>query len=87
MKKILPNIINKLEIEKVKYEVHSFDSGAVMVDIFIGDKFYVVQIYGDKIGLSIITNETMLFDINPDKSFKDTIEFKCEFEKIFESIT
>jgi hypothetical protein len=83
MKEILPEIINRLENEKVKYEVHSFPSGAIMVDIFTDDKFYVIQIDKDEIGLSLNTEETGLFDIIPDKSFKRSDEFKIEFEKIF----
>ena len=54
-----------------------------MVDIFIGDEFYVVQIFGDEIGLSINTEETGIFDIIPDKSFKDANQFIVEFTKIF----
>lgn len=83
MKKLLPEIIKKLDLAKVKYEVHNFDSGAIMVDIFINDRFYVIQIYGDEIGLSLNTEETGWFDIIPDQSFKDPSGFKVEFEKIF----
>ena len=84
MKRLLPDIINKLDLAKVKYEIHNFDSGAIMVDIFINDKFYVIQIYGEEIGLSLNTEETRWFDIIPDKSFKDPNEFMAAFEKIFE---
>ena len=83
MKKILPDIVSRLEKEKVKYEVHNFPSGAAMVDVFINDKFYVIQIDGDEIGLSLNTKDTGLFDIIPDKSFKDPIAFHADFEKIF----
>ncbi len=83
MKKLLPDIINRLDLVKVKYEVHHFDSGALMVDIFINEKFYVIQIYGDEIGISLNTEETGMFDIIPDKSFKDSTLFYVEFEKIF----
>lgn len=86
MKKLLSGIINKLDISNVKYEVHNFDSGAVMVDIFIKDKFYVVQIYGDEIGLSLNTKDTGVFDIIPDKLYKDSEEFKKDFGKIFEAL-
>jgi hypothetical protein len=83
MKKLVPDIINKLNIENVKYEVHHFDSGAVMVDIYIKDKFYVIQIFGDEIGLSLNTDNTSWFDIIPKKSFKDAKEFQKVFEEIF----
>jgi hypothetical protein len=84
MKRLLPEIINKLDLAKIKYEVHNFDSGAIMVDIFINDKFYVIQIYRDEIGLSLNTEETGWFDIIPDQSFKDPNEFGAAFENIFE---
>jgi hypothetical protein len=83
MKELLPYIISKVGTEKAKYEVHNFDSGAIMVDIFIADKLYVIQIYGSEIGLSLVTEDTALFDITPDRSFKDESQFKLEFEKIF----
>lgn len=83
MKKLLPDIVNRVGTAKVKYEVHNFDSGAIMVDIFIKDKLYVIQIDGDVIGLSEVTEETGLFDVIPDKSYKDAKEFSIDFEKIF----
>ena len=84
MKRLLPDIINKLDLAKVKYEIHNFDSGAIMVDIFINDRYYVIQIYRDEIGLSLNTEETGFFDMIPDQSFKDPNGFKTAFEKIFE---
>ena len=80
MKELLPYIIDK--ISDLRYEIHSFDSGAVMVDIWKGNSFYVIQIYQDEIGLSLVTAETTPFDTTPDQSFKNTDEFK----KVFESI-
>ena len=86
MKKLQPYIVDKLTQFNAKHEVHSFDSGAVMVDIWIDNKFYVIQIDGDIIGLSLITEETTPFDIIPDKSFKDEVAFKKAFENIFTDV-
>lgn len=83
MKKLLPYIVDTIKQSNTKYEIHSFDSGAVMVDIWINNDCYVVQIDGNTIGLSLVTEETGLFDIIPDESFKDEISFKVAFEKIF----
>jgi hypothetical protein len=55
----------------------------MMIDIWIADRFYVIQIHGDMIGLSLITKETPLFEMTPDYSFKDARKFKKAFEKIF----
>ena len=54
-----------------------------MVDMWIKSNFYVIQIDGDTIGLSLVTEETTPFDIIPDQSFKDEISFKKAFENIF----
>ncbi len=87
MKALLPFIIDRIEKSKARYEVHSFDSGAVMVDIYIDEKFYVIQIDGDKIGISLNTEETGVFDIIPDKIFTEAGEFQIELEKLFNVVT
>jgi RNAse (barnase) inhibitor barstar len=86
MRQFLTDIVNKLDTSDVKYEIHKFDSGAIMIDIFVQDKFYVVQIYKDEIGLSLNTDNTGVFDIIPDKTYKDPNEFKKDFSKIFEPL-
>ena len=83
MKDMLPYITARIEQAKAQYEVHSFNSGAVMIDIFIDDRFYVIQINGDEIGLSQNTEDTIPFDTRPDRSFRDVAAFKREFEKVF----
>jgi hypothetical protein len=86
MKDLLPYIVDKIEKYKFKHEIHSFDSGAVMVDIWIDECFYVIQIDRDTIGLSLVTNETTLFDIIPDNSFVNINEFKKAFENIIPKV-
>lgn len=54
-----------------------------MVDIWIDNEFYVVQIDSDVIGMSLITEENPGFDTKSDISFKDAGKFKNEFQKIF----
>lgn len=83
MKKLLPYIVDKLTQFNTKHEVHSFDSGAVMIDIWSGNKLYVIQIDDDIVGLSLVTEETTPFDIIPDHSFRDEVVFKKTFENIF----
>jgi|GEM_PF-1723584 len=86
MKKLLPYIIDTLKEYNVKHEVHSFDSGAIMVDIWIDNNFYVIQIDGETIGLSLITKETTPFDIIPDLTFREETLFKNAFDNIFHNI-
>lgn len=83
MKHLLPYIIDRTAEHSLKYEIHHFDSGAVMIDIWSKNGFYVIQIEKERIGLSLITEPNTAFDTIPDQSFKDEKEFKNEFEKIF----
>ena len=82
MDKVLEYVSGRLRQEELKHEIHKFDSGAVMVDIWKDDLFYVVQIEDKKIGLSLVTENTG-FDTIPDKSYNDIEEFSVDFEKIF----
>ena len=82
MTHLLPYIVDNLERLNLKHEVHRFDSGAVMVDIWIDDSFHVIQIDDKSIGLSLITEDTTPFDVIPDISFSNDTEFKREFEII-----
>lgn len=82
MTHLLPYIIENLEYFKLKHEINRFDSGAIMVDIWINDKLHVVQIDDESIGLSLVTENTALFDIIPDVSFSEEKQFKIEFQKI-----
>ena len=85
MKTLLPYILDTIRTANVKHEVHNFDSGAIMIDIFVNDKFYVIQIYEGELGLSLNTDDIAWFDIIPDKSYIDINDFKMDFERIFET--
>jgi len=80
---LLPYIVDQIEKLKLKHKVHSFDSGAIMVDIWIDQRLYVIQIDNDTIGISVVIEETTPFDIIPDNLFKDHVDFKTAFERIF----
>jgi len=54
-----------------------------MVDIWIDQRLYVIQIDNDTIGISVVIEETTPFDIIPDNLFKDHVDFKTAFERIF----
>ena len=82
MTDLIPYIVDRAKKSNARHEIHSFSSGAVMIDIFIKDKCYVVQIYGESIGLSLLTEETA-FDTIPDKVYTVATKFKSNFEKIF----
>ncbi|PSK89817.1 hypothetical protein [Taibaiella chishuiensis] len=75
-------IVNRLQQAQLRHEVEHFPSGAVMIDIWIGDRFYVVQLDGTRMGLSEVTGETSPFDVLPDQVFEDQDRFKAALEKI-----
>jgi hypothetical protein len=82
-KDLLPFIQDYLQQENVRHEVDIFDSGAAMVDIWIEEKFYVIQLDELWIGLSLIRQDEGLFDVIPDRKFYDNDSFKNAFKKIF----
>lgn len=77
MKSLIPWIIEKAGDHK--YEVTDFPSGAVMIDIWVGGRFFVIQIDGHTIGLSEVTDETGPFDIIPDQAFTNASAFQAAF--------
>lgn len=82
MNDIFERIVNLLREMDLKHEIHQFDSGCFMIDIWKGHLVYVIQIEPEIIGLSLM-DENVGFDTRPDKSYKDWDDFKIEFDKIF----
>ena len=70
-----------LEKSNIRHEVHSFDSGFRMIDIWTDNKFYCIQIESDLVGISLVTDE-IDFSTIPDKSFQNVDEFKYELERV-----
>ncbi len=83
MKEALTQIVNRLKQEEVRHEINRFDSGCSMIDIWIGDLLYVIQIEPEMIGLSLVDDNTGWFDTIPDKAYRDFDHFKIDFEDIF----
>jgi hypothetical protein len=81
VKGALERITSRLSQEKLRHEIHEFDSGCVMVDIWSGDLFYVIQIEPEMIGLSLVDENTG-FDTIPDKAYKEWDNFNADFERI-----
>ena len=86
MEKVLEYISSRLRDKGLRHEIHEFDSGAVMVDIWNDDLFYVVQIEGEIIGLSLINDDIPGLDTIPDKSYDTPDKFIIDFEKIFQPV-
>lgn len=77
-------ILDTLAQSEVKYDIHDFKSGASMIDVWYNNKFYVIQLEGQSLGLSTVDNESSGFDTIPDQRFFEFEEFITEFNKIFE---
>jgi hypothetical protein len=78
---VLNYTITQLKIRNIKHELHRFESGYVMVDIWKDNKFYCIQFEDCKVGLSLVTEDIDLSTI-PDKWYSNLVEFKTDFEKI-----
>lgn len=53
-----------------------------MVDIWIDNRFYLVQVENELVGISLINEQTSPFDTIPDQIFKDIFSFRQSFEAI-----
>jgi hypothetical protein len=76
------HIIDLLAKLKIKHEYHDFASGCCMIDIWKADKFYVVQVEHDSIGISSETEPSLC--TVPDERYYDFDEFSKKLNKILE---
>jgi len=81
MKLYIDKITELIKSKEIRHEIHSFDSGAFMVDIWIKNDFYCVQLFENKFGISKVTEE-IDFSTAPDKTFTEWKSFKMELEKM-----
>jgi len=77
--------IKLLDQMSVRYEFTKFSSGAIMLDIWYKEKFYVIQ-FEDFIGVSEIIDDNISFDTKPDEKFFDESLYKLKFKNIFNLI-
>ena len=78
---IAAQIIKVLGKSVFRYELHCFPSGCKMIDLWVGDNFYCIQVEHKRIGISLVTAEVD-FSTIPDQSFPDFADFSCELERI-----
>lgn len=75
-------IIEELEKQQAKYELKSFDSGAVMIDVHWKDQLYVIQMHGAQLGFSLVTQDGGFSSV-PDESFTEPALFLQKVKGIF----
>ena len=80
--KIEKERINILRLGKFKFDLEKFKSGASMIDVEVGNRFYCLQLTKDYVGVSEITEEDTGFSTLPDESFRDTNKFKKKVSEI-----
>jgi hypothetical protein len=66
-----------LAMHNIRHEITEFDSGYKMIDIWCGKNLYVVQIEDERIGLSLVDDNTGFFDVEPVEKY-DNIEIVLE---------
>lgn len=83
MKQYVEEISDLIENKNIRYEIHSFNSSAFMIDVWIYNEFYCIQLFDFKFGISKVTEE-IDFNTIPDKTFNEWEDFKVELEKIID---
>jgi len=74
-------LIQNLRALEHKFEVHEFDSGAAMIDMWINSEFYCIQMADDKFGWTKVEENTGFSSI-PDSGYMNWTKFKNEFDLI-----
>jgi hypothetical protein len=85
LQKLFQYTIELLKEMSIRHEYTSFESGAIMLDIWYNNKFYVIQFdTGDYIGFSELNDDNIGFDTSPDEKFYDENKYKNKLKGIFE---
>jgi hypothetical protein len=79
------HMLNTLAERKIKHQVNDFPSGCSMIDIWIADRFYVIQIEHESIGISLVDGSD--FSTIPDERFFDLNEFSAKLTEILATDT
>ncbi len=74
-------ILDFVKSNDLRHEVHEFLSGAIMIDIWKDNKFFVLQIEKERVGFSLVDDNDPEFSTVPDQSYSDFENFKINFEK------
>lgn len=78
--------IELLKGMSIRHEYTNFESGAIMLDVWHNNKFYVIQFDAeDFVGFSEVNDDNIGFDTTPDEKFYDEIEYKNKLNSILVS--
>lgn len=73
-------ILEILSSEDIEFEINDFPSGCCMIDIWVGEQFYVIQIEPESIGISLVEGPD--FSTIPDERFYDFLNFSKRLNEI-----
>ncbi len=71
---------------KVKHESYSFPSGAFILDIWINNKFFVLQFDNHYVGISEVNDRNIGFGSEPDEKFYDNQSYWRKLENIVKQV-
>ena len=75
VEQVKEQVISILINANVKYDIENFDSGALMIDVEVEDRFYCLELTKNYMGISEIIGEDSEFSSIPDHSYKNLGEF------------
>lgn len=79
--------IDLLQLMSIGHDYTKFPSGAIMLDMWHKNKFYVIQFDVDGyIGFSEVNSDNLSFDSIPDEIFYKEIEYKNKLNNILNII-
>lgn len=81
MLEFLNSIFEALNKQNLKFQFYEFDSGAVIIDFWLDDVLYCIQMADKKFGWTKI-DENIDFCSIPDSGYLEWNEFKPQFEQI-----
>lgn len=79
-------LIDRINELNFKHSIQEFDSGAIMIDLYLNESSYCIQIADNKVGLSKISNEPD-FSTYPDSGYLKWNDFLLKMEKLIEKHT
>ncbi|RZK25317.1 MAG: hypothetical protein EOO43_05835 [Flavobacterium sp.] len=78
------HVLKLLNDKHIEFQIHEFESGATLVDVWMNNKFYAIQFKDKFVGISMINDMHPGFSTVPDESFSEPDKFLLRFNEIME---
>jgi|GEM_PF-6895397 len=73
-------VVERLAQAGIRHKLHLFPSGAIMLDVWCRDQFYVLQFEEEVLGISEITTSDPGFSTIPNERVKDLVSLLAKVE-------